>query len=234
MAIRNLGDDIEEDGYDEKENNDLKIEDIKDEKVDQSDGGDKNSKCDASTSSDTTPRRSSRRHALKNANPQQVRQHSEDDDCQRAPSCIDTSRDGISRIPSKQDGNEATVVNGSLKTTAGRVPKRDSEEGKNDDILKDEGALGVGRGLKRRAEDDDEDNDGAEEELEEKGEVKEEGARSLGAGDKEDDVEISPAKKGGLQCPLCPTSCNYRSLLLNHIKKFHPGTFMHSWSSSYF
>ena len=212
MAIRNLGDDIEEVSQ-EKENR-VKVEDVKGEKDENTD----EAVGEKGDGSDTTPRRSSRRHALKNANPQQVRQSSEDDDHPRAPSCIETSRDGISRITSKQDGNE-TIVNGTQ--TAGRVNKRDSEESKNDEEAKDE-MLGS-RGLKRRAEDDDDDDDGAEVEVEEKREVKEEGGRGLGAGGENDDVEISPAKKGGLQCPLCPTSCNYRSLLLNHIKKFHPG-----------
>ena len=167
------------------------------------------------TTSDSTPRRSSRRHALKNANPQQVLPHVVDDP--REPACIENdSRETISKNPRKQDGNEGDGAG------MGHVAKGDSEDVNDDDKDAEATADGEGRG--------GENNSTAEEAAEdegEEGEVKEEGGRDLGAGadgEKEDDsVEISPAKKGGLQCPLCPSSCNYRSLLLNHIRKFHPG-----------
>ena len=229
VTIRNLDDDMKADDMEAKhkvkieEETEAKPEEEEEESRAEKPEGDASSTSASTATSDTTPRRSSRRHALKNANPQQVRQHSEEEDRPRAPSCsIDNSREDISKIASKRDGNETAIPNGSQKTTTtttpGRVTKRDSEEVKDEDDAA--GTPSAGRGVKRRASEEMPDDDGLEVEPDEKGGVKEEGRRSI---EEEDSVEISQAKKGGLQCPLCPTSCNYRSLLLNHIKKFHPG-----------
>ena len=231
MAIRNLGDDMDDDMKEEEEkvikDDNEDTDKPKDNSEESSDAdGQENLQASSSTTnaSDSTPRRSSRRHALKNMNPQHV---PPEDQQQRAPSCIEinkTSRETISTSddPRKQDGNESgsALKNGDVDDATekkGRVSsKGDSEEvdfGDDDD-------------------DDNHDNGrGKDAEGEEKGEVKEEGGRNAGnltatttnVKKEEESVEISPARKGGLQCPLCPTSCNYRSLLLNHIKKFHPG-----------
>ena len=224
LAIRNLSDDAEDkegDGAKNAEKSDKKssggdetsinaADDAGMDSVtsDEADRGEVTSATTTTAASDTTPRRSSRRHALKNMNPQHVRPQTDE---AREPSCGDNSRDGISRNVNKaQDGNEVDA-SGNM----GRVSKGDSEEVDDDSLVMDDADKSMEGGEKVEGE--------------AKGAVKEEGTRDLegeaatGRKVEEESVEISPAKKGGLQCPLCPSSCNYRSLLLNHIKKFHPG-----------
>ena len=195
-----------------------KTVDHTDDKADTSDAGAEKTTASSSaaaaatnSSTDSTPRRSSRRHALKNMNPQHVRPETDYDDQLRAPS-------GVSVRPEGNEGRRSGDDAG-----RGGVSKGDSEEVDDDDDDDEVRLDGETKTKKTRVE---------EEEGEGRG-VKEEGAGDLeaeaGVVGGNEPAEISPAKKGGLQCPLCTSSCNYRSLLLNHIKKFHPGKLMLQW-----
>ena len=182
-----------------------KTVDNTDDKADTSDAGAEKTTASSSaaaaatnSSTDSTPRRSSRRHALKNMNPQHVRPEINYVDQLRVPS-------GVSVKPEGNDGRG----NGD-DAGRGGVFKGDSEVVV---VNNEEGMVRLDGEMKPKETWSEEG----------KGRGVEEGAGDLEAGAVGGN---KPVKKGGLQCPFCTSSCSWRSLLLNHVRKFHPGKLM--------